>query len=297
MMLASQGPTSNFYWSQRLRLHYLDWGNATKPPLVLLHGGLDHGRSWDQVALRLRENWRVIVPELRGHGDSAWTCDGDYTMAAYVYDLAQLIHQQDLAPVTVVAHSLGGNIAIRYAAIYPENVRKLVAIEGLGPSPERLAERAQKSTSTHLREWIERKRKLSARQPKRYPSLGEAARRMQDKNSHLSAEMAEHLTRYGVNQNEDGTFSWKFDNYIRAWPPSDMPQRELEELWGAVTCPTLLIYGNESWASNPELDGRLKHFNTAEVITFDNAGHWVHHDRFDDFTRIVAEFVASSPHA
>ena len=291
MTLAQTGPSSNFYWSQRLRLHYLDWGNHDKPPLILLHGGLDHGRSWDQVAMRLRENWRVIAPELRGHGDSTWASDGDYTMAAYVYDLAQLIHQQNLAPVTIVAHSLGGNIAIRYSAIYPENVRKLVAIEGLGPSPDRLAEQAKKSTAERLREWIDRKRALSARQPKRYPSLQEAASRMQEKNTHLSGEMAEHLTVYGVNQNEDGTYSWKFDNYVRAWPPADITQDELQGLWHQIECPTLLIYGEESWASNPEKDGRIKHFRNANVVSFERAGHWVHHDRFEDFVALTREFV------
>ena len=285
------GPTSNFYTSQRLRLHYLDWGNPDAPPLILQHGGMDHGRSWDPVALALKDDWHVIVPELRGHGDSQWTPDGDYTMAAYVYDFAQLIHQQNLAPVTIVAHSLGGNIALRYAGTYTENVNKLVAIEGLGPSPKVLAERAQKTPAECLSEWIDRKRDLSGRQPKRYPSLKEAAARMQDKNQFLTKEMADHLTRYGVNQNEDGTYSWKFDNYLRAWPPSDMPQADLDYLWGQISCPTLLMYGEESWATNPEEDGRLTKFNNAQVEMYANAGHWVHHDRFEDFVASLKRFL------
>ncbi|HXW23415.1 MAG TPA: alpha/beta hydrolase, partial [Xanthobacteraceae bacterium] len=136
------GPTSRVYFSQRLRLHYVDWGNGGAPPLILLHGGQDHCRSWDWVAQRLRREWHVIAPDLRGHGDSEWSATGSYTMAGYIYDLAQLIDQQRLAPVTIVAHSLGGNIALRYTGIYPEKVKALVAIEGLGPSPKALAERA-----------------------------------------------------------------------------------------------------------------------------------------------------------
>ncbi len=285
------GPTSNFYTSQRLRLHYLDWGNHGAPPLILQHGGMDHGRSWDPVALALKDDWHVIVPELRGHGDSQWTADGDYTMAAYVYDFAQLIHQQNLAPVTIVAHSLGGNIALRYAGTYTDNVRKLVAIEGLGASPSVLAERAKKTAAERLSEWIDRKRDLSGRHPKRYPSLEEAAARMQDKNQFLTKQMADHLTRYGVTQNEDGTYSWKFDNYLRAWPPSDMPQADIEYLWQQIKCPTLLMYGEESWATNPEEDGRIKHFNTAKVEMYAKAGHWVHHDRFEDFVASLKRFL------
>ncbi len=136
------GPTSRIYFSQRLRLHYVDWGNPDAPPLLLLHGGRDHCRNWDWVAEALRGEWHVIAPDLRGHGDSAWSQAGNYTMAAYIYDLAQLVHQQKLAPVTIVAHSLGGNISLRYAGLYPDHVRKLVAIEGLGPSPRRIAQQA-----------------------------------------------------------------------------------------------------------------------------------------------------------
>ena len=127
------GPTSHTFFSQRLRLHYVDWGNPDKPPLLLLHGGRDHCRNWDWTAAALRNDWHVIAPDLRGHGDSQWSADGSYSMAGYIYDLAQLIHGQRLAPVTIVAHSLGGNIALRYAGIYPETVARLVAIEGLGP--------------------------------------------------------------------------------------------------------------------------------------------------------------------
>jgi pimeloyl-ACP methyl ester carboxylesterase len=129
------GPASHRYFSQRLRLHYVDWGNADKPPLLLIHGGRDHCRNWDWTAAALRDDWHVIGPDLRGHGDSEWSRDGNYTMAGYIYDVAQLVHQQRLAPVTIIAHSLGGNIALRYAGLYPDTVAKLVAIEGLGPRP------------------------------------------------------------------------------------------------------------------------------------------------------------------
>ena len=94
---ASSGPTSRIYFSQRLRLHYVDWGNASAPPLMLLHGGRDHCRNWDWVAAALRDEYHIIAPDLRGHGDSAWSASGHYTMANYIYDLAQLIHQQELA--------------------------------------------------------------------------------------------------------------------------------------------------------------------------------------------------------
>src|SRR3546814_8208078 len=66
------GPVSRFYVSQRLRLHYVDWGNEDKPPLLLVHGGRDHCRNWDWVAQSLRDRYHIIAPDLRGHGDSPW---------------------------------------------------------------------------------------------------------------------------------------------------------------------------------------------------------------------------------
>jgi pimeloyl-ACP methyl ester carboxylesterase len=285
------GPTSRIFFSQRLRLHYVDWGNPAGPPLLLVHGGQDHCRNWDWLAERLRNDWHIIAPDLRGHGDSQWSPDGNYSMAGYLYDLAQLVHQQQLAPVTIIAHSLGGNIALRYAGIYPENVKKLVAIEGLGPSPKMLAERLKRRIAERMQRWIDEQRGLAGRMPRRYASIEDAFKRMQEANQHLSPEQARHLTQQGVNQNEDGTYSWKFDNYVRAWPPYDMTQVEVEELWSRITCPALLVYGKESWASNPLEDGRIAHFKTAEVVSFDRAGHWVHHDRLDDFTTTVQRFL------
>ena len=288
----SPGPTSRIYFSQRLRLHYVDWGNPSAPPLLLVHGGRDHCRNWDWVAHELKGDWHIIAPDLRGHGDSQWSQDGTYGMAGYIYDLAQLVHQLKLAPATIIAHSLGGNIALRYAGPYPENVAKLVAIEGLGPSPRMLAERLANGFPERMRAWIEAQRSLSGRLPRRYKTIEDALRRMQEENKHLSPEQARHLTQHGVNQNEDGTYSWKFDNYVRSWPPYDMTRANLEQLWGRISCPTLLVYGKESWSSNPQIDGRVAHFRSAAVVTVESAGHWVHHDRLAEFIALVRAFFA-----
>lgn len=284
-------PTSHAFISQRLRLHYADWGNAGAPPLLLVHGGRDHCRSWDWVAERLRDRFHVIAPDLRGHGDSQWSPDGTYDNASFVYDLAQLVHQLDAGPVTIVSHSLGGNMSLRYTGLYPETVTKLVAIEGLGPSPKVMAERAQTPFADRWRKWIADKRAAAGRLPKRYATFEDALARMQAENAYLTDEQARHLTIHGMNRNEDGTWSWKFDNHLNVWPFTDIPQAEIEQLWQAITCPTLLLYGADSWASNPEKDGRIVHFRNARVVEFENAGHWLHHDQFDRFMAELEAFL------
>ena len=277
--------------SQRLRLHYVDWGNEGAPTLILLHGGRDHCRNWDWVAQELRDDWHIIAPDLRGHGDSAWSSDGEYSPRANVYDLAQLIHQLNVGPVHIVAHSYGGNISLRYAGIYPDMVNKLVAIEGLGPSPRMLSERSSVPPDKRMRDWIENKRAAAGRTPRKYATLEDAHKRMIDENAYLSAEQARHLTIHGISQNEDGTYSWKFDNYFRVMTPHDMPQDELEQLWANITCPTFLAYGEKSWASNPQEDGRLKHFRNAQVKLYKDAGHWLHHDKLDEFVADLKAFL------
>ena len=285
------GPTSNSFISQRLRLHYVDWGNPAAPPLLLIHGGRDHCRSWDWAAEELRKGWHVIAPDLRGHGDSQWSPDGNYEMSSFVYDLAQLVHQLDLAPVTIVSHSMGGNISIRYTGLYPENVRKLVAIEGLGPSPAVQAKRDEIGIRQRFRQWIEDKRNAAGRLPRRYPTLETALERMKAENTYLTDEQARHLTIHGASRNEDGTWSWKFDNYLNIWAAFDMPREDMLAIWRAIICPVLMMYGANSWASNPEKDGRIEHFKTASVVEFENAGHWLHHDQFDRFVAELAAFL------
>jgi pimeloyl-ACP methyl ester carboxylesterase len=283
-------PLSRTFVSQRLRLHYVDWGNPEKPPLLLVHGGRDHCRSWDWTALALRDDWHVIAFDHRGHGDSEWVSDGNYVDADMVYDVAQLVHQLDLAPVTIVAHSLGAGVSLRYAGIYPDQVRKLVAIEGLGPSPAQIAATAEVPLAEHYRRWIDKKRTAAARAPRKYATIDDALARMREENGYLSDEQARQLTMHGVNRNEDGTFTWKFDPHLHNWPVSVAPEI-VHPLWSAITCPTLLLYGADSWASNPERDGRLHHFNTARVIEFAEAGHWLHHDQFDRFVATLREFL------
>ena len=290
---ASSGPSSHIYFSQRLRLHYVDWGNPDGPPMLLIHGGRDHCRNWDWVAEHFAKDYHIIAPDLRGHGDSQWEASGNYTQISYVYDIAQLLQQKNMHDVTVIGHSLGGAIALMYTALFPERVKKLVAIEGMGPSPSLAAKQAEISINDRVRSWVDDMRKLSGRLPRRYDTLDDAFKRMRDENPHLSEEQARHLTLHGANQNEDGTYSWKFDNYVRVFSMSGLPNEEVKKMYGEISCPTLLMRGEESWASDPVADGRTQCFNCPiEYQSLANAGHWVHHDQLDGFVDRVSEFLA-----
>jgi pimeloyl-ACP methyl ester carboxylesterase len=284
------GPTSHYFYSLRLKLHYVDWGNHDKPPLLLIHGGRDHARNWDWVALDLRRDYHVIAPDLRGHGDSQWVIGSSYSMVDYTLDVAQLLEALGLFPITIIGHSLGGAIALQYTGTYPERVKKVVAIEGLGPPPQMVRE--DKPAHERMREWIAEMQALGRRHPHRYKTLEEAVARMREANPHLSAEQARHLTVHGCYRDEDGTYLWKFDNYVRATSPYLFNVRDARELWQQITCPVLLLRGLDSWASDPEKDGRASAFRNYRLVNVPKAGHWVHHDQLAVFLRAVREFLA-----
>ncbi len=288
------GPTSHIYFSQRLRLHYVDWGNEEKPALLLIHGGRDHCRNWDWVADALRDDYHIVAPDLRGHGDSQWVYGSGYAMIDYVYDIAQLVTQKHLEPVTIVGHSLGGSVSLGYAGVYPDKVAKVVAIEGLGPRREQVAEMGGKPAPQRMQEWITQTHGFAGRVPRSYPTVEDAVERMHEANAHLTEEQARHLTIHGTNQNEDGTYSWKFDNYVRTFSPVGVPFKEQYNMYSRITCPTLLVRGTESWASDPQSDGRASHFKDARVASIENAGHWVHHDQLDEFMALTRAFLAEA---
>lgn len=283
-------PASRFFYSQRLRLHYLDWGNAAAPPLVMLHGGRDHSRAWEFIARRLRRDWHVITPDLRGHGDSQWADGAAYSFANYIYDLTQLIDGEGLGRPVLIAHSLGGNIALRYTGLFPDNVRGIIAIEGLGPLAA--IERSRQPIERRVAKWIEDTRMIAAARPRLYTSIEEALARMREAHPRYSTELALHLTRHGLNRNEDGTWTWKYDPYIRSWPPNDFPHEEVRRLWGRISCPTLLVGGRESWHVELSEDERVTAFKAPELAMFEGANHWVHHDQPDAFLERAAAFLA-----
>ena len=282
-------PTSHVYFSQRLRLHYVDWGNEGAPNLLLVHGGRDHCRNWDWVADSLRDDYHIIAPDLRGHGDSQWMIGGGYSLIDYVYDIAHLIRQTKIEPVTIMGHSLGGSVSLLYTGLYPGTVRKLISIEGMGAARYSPSKKEYLPRSLHA--WVDNLRQTSGRIPRRYATLEDAFHRMQTENPHLTSDQARHLTIHGSNQNEDGTYSWKFDNYVRIFAPIGMNREETEELYGRITCPTLLVHGEESWAQNPSDDGRIHAFSDVRVEGIPNAGHWCHHDQLDYFLNVVRDFL------
>ncbi len=283
-------PISHFFYSDRLKLQFWDYGQDAKPSLVLVHGGLDHARNWDWVARALREHYHVYALDLRGHGNSAWAPGAMYGVAEHVLDLSALLDIIDDFPIRLLGHSLGGGIVLNYAGVYPDRVGKAVSIEGLGFPPEHPV---HGPASQRVRCWIEKVRNLEKRQPRNYPNLNAAMARMKEANPRLSDEVARHLTLHGTNWDSDGSLMWKFDNYARVISPYGHHMEDAVELFGQITSPTLLFWGLESFFAVPHKDPRLKAIRNCRLVTVPNAGHWVHHDQLELFLKETTAFLAA----
>ena len=277
-------PESRFFQSQGLRLHYSDWGNDAAPLMLLVHGGRDHGRSWDVIARALQPHYHVLAPDLRGHGDSEWTRGGSYSLTEYVYDLSRLV--RSLArPATIIGHSMGGMVGLIYAGTFPDQVSALVVLDGVTVLPG--AKRAP--AHERLAKYVGQLDTLEERAPRRYRTIDEAAAQMRAHNARLTPELAQHLATFGVRRNDDGTHSWKFDPYQRSMAPHRLSPDDHVSLWSRITCPTLLLHAEESFLASPA--GVADHFKQARTETIAAAGHWLHHEKPDAVLHAIRTFL------
>jgi len=280
--------SSHFYWSQRLRLHYLDWGVPEAPPMLLVHGVQDHAHTWDFLAPHFYENLHLVAPDLRGHGDSDWNRGSAYRHLDYVYDLVRLIEQRSLQGCVVVAHSMGATVAALLAGGWPHLVSKLVLLEGVGRWPGWFADMG---VAQKLQAWEKQVHALADRIPRRYPTLEAAWQRMQQVNPQLDAAIARHLTIHGSHQNEDGSWSWKFDNNTHSPSLYYIPESDTVALWKNITCPVLILNAKQGYPHRIGQDGTFEHFQTASLHDIDSAGHWLHHDQPDAVIAHIRSFL------
>ena len=281
-------PTDRYYESQGLRLHYADWGNEAAPPLIMVHGGLDHCRNWDAIASELQPLFHIMALDLRGHGDSEWAKGSSYGLSENVYDLTRLMRFAALQDAAIVGHSFGGMIALAYAGTYPDRVSRLAVLDGAFLSGSRPA-----PIDEQMSRWVDQLDRISQREPRHFRTIEEAAQRLSARNKRLTPAQALHLARHGVRQNADGSYRWKFDHYQRARAPYRLSPKDYIALWSRITCPTLLMWGSESFLPDPEAAGLLAHFKHAELEKIAGAGHWLHHDKLDEVLVTLRRFLGT----
>lgn len=272
-----------------VRYHVYEWGERENPLLVLLHGWLDSGASFQFMVDELEKDWFVIAPDWRGFGLSHFRCES-YWFPDYIADLDALlsIYQPD-APVNLLGHSMGANVASIYAGIFPQRAAAFVNVEGFG-----LADSDPGNAPTNYRRWIEQSRQMPAYTA--YKEFDDLAIRIKKRSPLMQPEQARFVARHWAERGDDGLI------HLRADPAHKLPNAvqyrrvEAEACWEAVTAPVLLVVGEktdfkatmQSWLDPDE----SRHpFHGAESLEIPGAGHMVHFEAPAALARAVEEFV------
>jgi pimeloyl-ACP methyl ester carboxylesterase len=275
-----------------LKIHYLEWGPPDGEPLLLIHGFLDHARSWEPFVGALEEKLtaprRIIAPDCRGHGDSGWVgAGGYYHFPDYIRDLNSLVEALQLTQFTLVGHSMGGTISFIYAGTFPARVRKLVLVEGIGPLPAAFAD-----APPRMERWITEVKLLPHRKIVEYTSLEVAADRLRRKNPRLKRELALELARTGMRRIDNGSWVWKFDPLHRTAAPQPFYSGQAVEFFRRIECPVLIVNGAESrMTPRPDVDRRLEAVRDRTTAQIESAGHMIHHDNPERLAQVIEEFL------
>ena len=290
-------PRSHFIDVRGLKIHYLEWGEPGGEPLVLIHGWRDHARSWNYFVRDVQERsakplW-IVAPDCRGHGDSDWIAAGGYYhFPDYVHDLDCVIHSLSVNSVNLVGHSMGGTISFLYAGTFPQRVKKLALVEGIGPlgmafsdAPVRMEKfltdmrTIREGTTVEFASF-------------EYPNLEEAAKRFHKVNPRLDAERAFQLTRWGMRRIGNGKWIWKFDPLHRSASPQPFYAEQAIEFYRRIECPVLVIHGKESRQTvRPDMQQRLDAIKDYRRIDIDRAGHMVHQDNPETLATVITDFL------
>ncbi len=276
----------------RTTLRTWGWGDPADPLVLCLHGAYDHGRMFDGIAPRVAAlGYHVVAVDLRGHGDSG-PLDTGFAWTLLHLDVALLIRHLGGGPVGFVAHSFGGGQATGVAGAFPELVRWIVNIDGLGPPEEAMA--PPPDIAAAARQSFERTDRalLGARRP--WASLDEMAAYRGRNNPRLPPEWVLHLVRHGAREVEGG-WVWKADPMFGVGVPSEFNVAMLEAELRRVQCPVLIITGDQAdtWREHDDdemvvrtswLGGRF------EVVP--GTGHYVHVEDPDTTMDLIEAFVA-----
>jgi pimeloyl-ACP methyl ester carboxylesterase len=283
---------AGFVEVNRTRLRVWEWGEEDDPVVLCAHGAFDHGRMWDGVAPQLAASgWRVVAPDLRGHGDSGRLSSG-HVWSATALDLALLARRLG-PPVGMVGHSFGAGLVQYVAGVWPELVRWIVNLDGLGPpsgddtEPFDLAEGAARG--------LEGAERVLFGPPRVYGSLDEMAERRRRVNVRLPEPWVAHLVRHGAAPVEGG-WVWKADPLFNVGLPGDFGLEYVHAEHELLRCPVLVLTGAEpdTWSElgPDETAERLAHIPDVRHRVIAGAGHYVHIEQPDAVVAAVDAFLA-----
>jgi pimeloyl-ACP methyl ester carboxylesterase len=269
-------PADRFLTANGLRIHYLEWGGAGKPPLIMLHGIARIAHTFDHLAPRFTDRYRVIAVDMRGHGDSDWQPEGAYLVEDYVKDLEELVRQLGLRGITLLGNSTGGRVAQVFAGLHPDLVSALI-VEDVGPErPRSIAESFARQVQEEANGWS---------------SEDELLAELTRRNPGISIDQLRTYARYGTKRRADGRLVWKRDPALA----KGFVETELWQYVRRIVSPTIYVIGGRSAIVPAETQEQLKQvIKGVTIVTMPGRGHYPDQEAPDEFMTIVQRFLAQA---
>lgn len=289
-----------------LRYHAHVWGDPSlvrpdRPPLVLVHGWMDVGASFQFLVDELArsesfERW-IIAPDWRGFGRTDTPAADTYWFPDYLADLEALLDallpSTQFPQIDLGGHSMGGNVVMSYAGVRAQRIRRLVNLEGFG-LPQTRPTQAPK----RLAQWLDELKTPQALRT--YASLEEVAARLVQNNPLLSADKAAWLAPHWARLADDGQWHIQGDPAHKRPNPVLYRVEEILETWKLITAPVLWVEGDLTdvakwWGQRyprSEFDTRLAVVPQVRRVMLSPCGHMLHHDQPQALAGHLAAFLA-----
>lgn len=281
---------SQFLTVRGLRYHVRSWGDPARPQLWLLHGWMDVSASFQFVVDALQRDWHVLAPDWRGFGLSEWCANG-YWFPDYLADLDALLDAlAGDAPVNLVGHSMGGNVANLYAGVRPTRIRRLALLEGFGLPRTQAA-----AAPSRYEKWLDELREPASL--KRYASLAEVAQRLMRNNPRLAREKADFLAPHWSRRMDSGEFELLGDPAHKHVNPVLYRIEEALACWQRIDAPVLWVWGDGEWmrkwfkSGDEDIAQRRAAFRSLREVTLADCGHMMHHDQPQALARLLEDFL------
>jgi pimeloyl-ACP methyl ester carboxylesterase len=286
---------SEFITLRGLRTHVRHWGEPDAPMLFMLHGWMDMSASFQFVVDNFSGDWHVIAPDWRGFGLSERVHSDCYWFADYLGDLDALLdHYSKDQAVTLVGHSMGGNVAGIYAGVRPHRVAKLVNLEGFG-----LAATQPSMAPERYAKWLDELREPPTMRG--YETIEGVVARLMKTNPRLAPDRAQFLASHWAALNADGLWEILGDPAHKISGATLYRVDEVLACWKKISAPVLWVEAQESdlwrWMGGrdkvrAELDQRRAAIADVKTAVIKDAGHMVHHDQPELLARLIEDFLA-----
>jgi pimeloyl-ACP methyl ester carboxylesterase len=256
-----------------LRFHFSEWGEPGAPEVLLLHGGNQSAHSWDLVSLHLSDRYHVFALDQRGHGDSEWARDQDYSIDAKVEDALAFVDDQGLENPVIMGHSMGGRVTMGMALARPELARGIVLVD-VGPELSATGVQVIANFVTHNVE---------------FDDLDEFLDNVVKYDRFRSREHIARTVKYNMLRRADGKYISKVDHRRVPVSSSDVTLDDVVR----IPCPVLLVRGGESDILEPEAAVRFADaLPRGQLVTVPNTGHNVHSGNTPGFLDAVGPFLS-----